>query len=37
MSSMRASDELDDDQIRQILHDLDSAYQSFIRILGTGQ
>ncbi|XP_033644757.1 vacuolar protein sorting-associated protein 28 homolog [Asterias rubens] len=36
MSSMRASDELDEDQIRQILHDLDSAYQSFIRILGTG-
>ncbi|XP_038057476.1 vacuolar protein sorting-associated protein 28 homolog [Patiria miniata] len=36
MSSMRASDELDEDQIRQMLHDLDSAYQSFIRMLGTG-
>ncbi|XP_071965068.1 vacuolar protein sorting-associated protein 28 homolog [Antedon mediterranea] len=31
MNSMRASDELDSEQIRQILYDLESAYNMFIR------
>ncbi|XP_033124300.1 vacuolar protein sorting-associated protein 28 homolog [Anneissia japonica] len=31
MGSMRASDELDSEQIRQILYDLESAYNMFIR------
>lgn len=33
MGSMKASDELDEDQIRQLLHDLDSSYQEFVRAL----
>jgi ESCRT-I complex subunit VPS28 len=33
MSSMRASDELDQDQIRQLLFDLESAYSAFHKSL----
>jgi len=29
MNTMKASDELDEDQIRQLLFDLDSAYTAF--------
>lgn len=33
MSAMRAADELSEEQIRQLLYDLDSAYNSFMRTL----
>lgn len=33
LSNMQASDELDDSQIRQLLHDLDSSYASFNNFL----
>ncbi|KAF6040284.1 hypothetical protein EB796_001401 [Bugula neritina] len=33
LGNMQASDELDDGQIRQLLHDLDSAYASFNNFL----
>ncbi|XP_041484337.1 vacuolar protein sorting-associated protein 28 homolog [Lytechinus variegatus] len=33
MGSMRAADELSEEQIRQLLYDLDSAYNSFMRTL----
>ncbi|XP_067946922.1 vacuolar protein sorting-associated protein 28 homolog [Watersipora subatra] len=33
LSSMQASDELDDSQIRQLLHDLDSSYAEFNNFL----
>ncbi|XP_072014515.1 vacuolar protein sorting-associated protein 28 homolog [Amphiura filiformis] len=34
MSSMRAADELSEEQIRQLLYDLESAYNGFVRCLG---
>lgn len=33
LSSMSASDELDDNQVRQMLFDLESAYNAFNRFL----
>ncbi|KAJ8033974.1 Vacuolar protein sorting-associated protein 28-like [Holothuria leucospilota] len=33
MGNMKASDELNEEQIRQLLHDLDSSYQEFVRAL----
>lgn len=33
LSSMSASDELDDSQVRQMLFDLESAYNAFNRFL----
>lgn len=33
LGGMQASDELDDNQIRQLLHDLDSAFASFNNFL----
>lgn len=33
LNAMRAVDELDDDQCRQLTHDLDSAYSEFTRYL----
>ena len=35
MSAMRAADELSEEQIRQLLYDLESAYNGFVRCLGT--
>mmetsp|Transcript_199 Transcript_199/g.389 ORF Transcript_199/g.389 Transcript_199/m.389 type:complete len:247 (+) Transcript_199:129-869(+) len=33
LNQMRAADELSDDQVRQLLHDLDSSYSGFFRLL----
>jgi ESCRT-I complex subunit VPS28 len=33
-NAMRASDELTDEQVRQLLHDLDTSYSAFFRFLG---
>lgn len=33
MSAMRASDELDEEQIRQLIFDLEQSYNSFNKIL----
>lgn len=33
LNSMRAADELSEDQARQLLHDLDTSYSGFFRYL----
>lgn len=33
MSSMRASDELNDEQVRQLIFDMESSYNAFNKIL----
>lgn len=33
MSSMRASDELDESQVRQLIFDMESSYNAFNKIL----
>ncbi|KAG5182410.1 VPS28 protein-domain-containing protein [Tribonema minus] len=33
-NGLRASDQLDDEQVRQLLHDLDVSYSAFFRFLG---
>lgn len=33
LNSMRAADELSEDQARQLLHDLDNSYSAFFRYL----
>ena len=36
MNNMRASDELNEGQVRQLLFDLESSYNAFMRLLGGG-